>query len=92
MNKTELIKHLSKQTSLPQSDCQKVTNAFMQALTEELANGNQLMLQGFGTFSPWEQSERLGRNPRNGTACVIRPRTSVKFHPGKGLLESLNSK
>lgn len=92
MNKKELIKHLSEQTLLPQSDCQKVTNAFMEALTKELANGNQLMLQGFGTFSPWEQSERLGRNPRNGAACVIRPRTSVKFHPGKGLLESLNSK
>ena len=30
-----------------------------------------------------------GRNPRTGELVPIHPRTSVKFHPGKFLLEAL---
>lgn len=39
----------------------------------------------------WEQTERIGRNPRNGVAYMIRARRSVKFKPGKLLLKRLNA-
>ena len=48
------------------------------------------MLLGFGTLSAWEQTERIGRNPKNGVAYMIRARKSVKFKPGKLLLKQLN--
>ena len=35
-------------------------------------------------------TKRSGRNPRTGVPCVIEARTSVKFKPGKFLLEALN--
>ena len=46
---------------------------------------------GFGTLSAWEQTERIGRNPKNGVAYMIRARKSVKFKPGKLLLKQLNA-
>ena len=59
--------------------------------TEALESDGSLMLLGFGTFSAWEQTERIGRNPRNGVAYMIRARRSVKFKPGKLLLKRLNA-
>ena len=38
----------------------------------------------------WEETERIGRNPKNGVAYMIRARKSVKFKPGKLLLKQLN--
>lgn len=90
MNKRELIDKLSQRLHTPKSRCEDYLNAHIAILGDELENGGEIMLQGFGSFSPWPQTERPGRNPRNGEACLIRPRTSVKFRPGKLLLEQLN--
>ncbi|WP_321572012.1 HU family DNA-binding protein, partial [Parabacteroides goldsteinii] len=35
--------------------------------------------------------EREGRNPRTGETVPILPRRSVKFRPGKMLLQKLNT-
>lgn len=42
------------------------------------------------SFHLWMQSEREGRNPKTGEKCMIRSRSSVKFKPGKKMLENLN--
>lgn len=92
MNKLELIKSLSARTSFPETSCRKILDAFADVLGETLNDNSTVMLQGFGTFHPWHQVERLGRNPRTGESCNIRSRTSVKFKPGKSLLKALNSR
>lgn len=91
MNKTELAKCLAERMSITQSSSRCFLNALEEVLTGELRQNGSVMLQGFGTFTPWEQTERPGRNPRTGTPCAIRARTSVKFKPGKNLLEVLNT-
>ena len=59
-------------------------------MADELSKDGSIMLQGFGSFSSWKQTERLGRNPCTGISVLIKPRTSVKFRPGKELLQLLN--
>lgn len=72
-------------------ECNRFLIAWEDLVSERLQKNESLMLQGFGSFSCWKQTERLGRNPRTGETCLIRPRTSVKFKPGKQLLGKLNS-
>lgn len=91
MNKHDLIIALSERLSLPQTECLRIVNAWQQVLEERLVENDRIILQGFGTFSPWVQVERDGRNPRTGEPCVIAPRISVKFKPGKYLLQALNA-
>lgn len=91
MNKRELIDKLSLRLDIPKNRCEKYLNTHIAILSEELEEGREIMLQGFGAFSPWSQTERPGRNPRNGNPCMIRPRTSVKFKPGKLLLSQINT-
>lgn len=90
MNKKDLIDELSSRLHITKKECLEYVNTNIAILAEKLSDGNEITLQGFGSFNPWPQTERPGRNPRNGKACMIRSRTSVKFKPGKQLLEKMN--
>lgn len=90
MNKTDLIIELSSRMHVTRSQSKEFIETFQTLLSEALKKEG-VILQGFGGFERWNQSERAGRNPRNGVACTIKSRTSVKFKPGKHLLEFLNS-
>ena len=91
MNKADIVKSLSIHTSLPEITCRKVLDALMVTMEEGLSKGDGIVLQGFGTFRPWQQCSRPGRNPRNGEACLIAPRISVRFKAGKNLLKVMNN-
>lgn len=90
MNKAEFKKQLATRLSLPQYVTNDIIDACTEIIARSLKEGDPVALQGFGVFTPWQQTERLGRNPRTGVDCMIAPRTSVKFKPGKFLLEKLN--
>lgn len=91
MNKAELVNELAEKMHITQSLSRKFINTFEEVLTGTIKQDIPVMLQGFGTFTPWAQAKREGRNPRTGKNCVIPARTSVKFKPGKFLLKELNS-
>lgn len=91
MNKTDLVNELAAKLNVPQYQSRQFVTAFQEVLAETLKRDKPIALQGFGSFEPWSQSERPGRNPRTGNPCMIASRTSVKFKPGKFLLEALNS-
>ena len=91
MNKADLVNQLAEKMQITQSQSRQFLNTFQEVLAEAIKRISPVMLQGFGTFTPWVQTEREGRNPRTGITCVIPARTSVKFKPGKFLLKDLNS-
>lgn len=90
MNKNNLINILAAKLNITRTASKQYLEAFEETLGEALEEGEPVALQGFGTLSPWQQTGRPGRNPKTGVACMIAPRRSVKFKPGKGLLEKLN--
>lgn len=90
MNKQELINRMCELSDLKKGDANKFFTLLEKVLSEELRKGNHICLQNFGTFSPWPQTARAGRNPRTGASCLIPPRLSVKFKPGKRMTEILN--
>lgn len=92
MNKSDLVKILSGKMAVSHRDALYLIDIFTQSLTEMLEEGESLQLQGFGTFSLWKQTERVGRNPKTGEVYLIPPRSSVKFKPGKNLLKDLNGR
>lgn len=91
MNKSTLAQQVAKRMSMTKGESLRFINTLEEILAFELKQNNIITLQGFGSFVPWEQTERPGRNPRTGRPYLIRSRTSVKFKPSKLLLELLNS-
>lgn len=92
MNRKDLVRVMADKLSVTQVEAGRFVAAWEDTLKDALVDESSLVLTGFGTFCAWRQSERVGRNPKNGVNCTIRPRTSVKFKPGKYLLEKMNRK
>ncbi len=90
MNKTEFTKKLASRLSVSVKEAQQFMNVYQDILGEAILEEGHMVCQGFGTFSLWQQTERMGRNPRTGTEVLISARNSIKFKPGKELLEILN--
>lgn len=92
MNKIELAKEIASRMSITVTMTLQFLDTMSDVVGETLSHNETVLLQNFGHFMPWEQSERMGRNPRTGEECVIAKRWSAKFKPGKGLIDTLNPK
>ena len=89
MNKAELIEALADKTGLQKQEAKKVLDAYIEIVTERMSENEEIVLVGFGTLIPRPQTQRLARNPKTGTPVMIPARTTVKFKPGKFLLEAM---
>jgi DNA-binding protein HU-beta len=89
MNKTELVKAVSKQAEMTQKDAAKVVDALFETISNTLAKEEKIQLIGFGTFEVRERSARKGRNPQTGEEIDIAASKVPAFKPGKELKEAV---
>lgn len=89
MNKAELVNVIAEKAGMTKVDAKKALEAFIDATTEALHQGERISLVGFGTFSTSKHPARKGRNPRTGNEIVIAERTVVKFKAGAELTKGL---
>lgn len=90
MNKGELVGKLAEETGLPKKDAQKFTDAMVSVITNELASGGEVAIQGFGKFSVADRAARPGRNPKTGEKIQIPAKKAPKFSPGKEFETAVN--
>ena len=90
MNKAELIVELAEKAGLKKQKAKKDLEAYMENVTEKMSQNEEISIVGFGTLLPRPQNSCLARNPKTGTPVQIPARTTVKFKPGKFLLEAMN--
>jgi DNA-binding protein HU-beta len=83
MNKSQLIEQIASVAELSKAQAERALNAFLGSVTEELADGEQVALVGFGTFSVSDRAARTGRNPQTGAAIEIAAAKAPKFKPLK---------
>ena len=89
MNKAQLIDAIAEKAGLTKADSKKALDAFIEATTDALKNGDRVALIGFGSFSVSTRSARTGRNPQTGAPIKIDEKKVVKFKPGAELTESV---
>lgn len=85
MNKSELIDAIAAGSGLSKADAKKALDAFVGAVTGELAKGEKIALVGFGTFSVSERAARTGINPATKQQITIPAKKVVKFKAGAEL-------
>jgi DNA-binding protein HU-beta len=83
MNKGELVDAVAAKANVTKKQADQIISAFLEVVTEAVANGEKVTLVGFGSFERRERSEREGRNPKTNEPMTI-PATKVPgFSPGK---------
>ena len=90
INKPELIDKVSKATRISKHDTEEVINHLILEIENVIADGNDVLIKGFGTFSVYESSPRKGRNIHTGEAVDIPAKKRLKFTPGDELSRKIN--
>ena len=88
MNKTELIEAIATRSKTTKAQTTAMLNGLLEVIQENMTNGNDVQLVGFGTFSVTERAGREGRNPSTGETMTISAKKVVKFKPGKALSDA----
>lgn len=91
MNKNDLISKVADATDFSKADSQKAIDALLDAVSDALAEGDEVRLVNFGTFLVVKRKATEGRNPRTGAPIKIPASKQPKFRPGKQLKDAVNS-
>lgn len=90
MNKSELVKQIAERAGLTQAQATTALQAFQTSVIDELTNGGEVALIGFGTFKVTDRAARTGRNPQTGAEIQIAASKNPTFKAGKALKEAVN--
>jgi len=85
MFKDELIEKISRKTGQPLKATGETIGAFVEVVTEALAEGKPVKLLGFGTFEVRERAATHGVNPQTHEKIEIPARKVVGFKAGTQL-------
>lgn len=69
------------------SEARRFTDAFFDALSENIAANEKIKIHNFGVFRCVQKKERAGRNPKTGEAATISARRVVNFVAGRSFKE-----
>jgi integration host factor subunit beta len=84
VTKKTLVNLISQEKEINPRDVQHVIQAFLDKMTDYLAQGHRLEFRDFGVFEIVERKQKVGRNPKRADEpIIIPPRKVVKYTPGK---------
>jgi DNA-binding protein HU-beta len=79
VNKKTLSKKLAKRTLLTQKESGQVIDTILDILLDDLKNGEEVSLVGFGKFYLYEHAERPVRNPKTQEEMTLKSYRSLRF-------------
>lgn len=91
MNKAELIEKIAVGADITKASAARALDSLLTSVTEELANGGEIALVGFGSFKVNNRSARKGRNPQTGAEIQISAAKVPSFKAGKALKDACNN-
>lgn len=88
MRKSELIAKTAKDRSVTKQEAKEALEAIISAITEELDNGGDVILDGFGKFHVIQRKGRTGKNLQ-GETYTTQDRAVPKFTPSNVLKQRI---
>lgn len=90
MNKIELCAALAEKVDISKKDAEKFVTALTDIVRDTLAEGEDVRIAGFGTYTITDRPERMGRNPKTGEPALIAASKAPKFKASAALKDALN--
>jgi len=89
MNKAKLIDEIVSKTGIKKKDAEVAVAAFIDIISETLANGEKIQIAGLGSFDVKTKAERLGRNPKTQETITIPASKYPVFSASKTLKDAI---
>jgi DNA-binding protein HU-beta len=90
LNKTTFIDAIAAETGESKAATARFLDAFIKVSGDNLAQGNDINIMGFGSLKVTERAGRTGRNPATGETIQIAASKGVRFATGAGLKAAMN--
>jgi len=91
LTKAEIVKSLNTNTNLSKERGASLVERVFELIKDELEEGRDVLISGFGKWSVKDKNPRKGRNPQTGTALMLDGRRVITFKCSRKLKETLNS-
>lgn len=91
LTKAEIVKSLNTTMNLSKEKCASLVESVFELIKDELGEGRDVLISGFGKWSVNDKNPRKGRNPQTGTALMLDGRRVITFKCSRKLKETLNS-
>lgn len=87
MNNKEFITELASKSGYINKDTSRLVSSVIDIMTQELQDGNSIVIQGFGTFEVKKKSERILVNPATKQRMLVPPKLVLTYKPSVNLKE-----
>ena len=81
MTKAEIVAEISKMTGVERERALKVIEAMMAIVKDKTANGEDIFLRGFGTFTTNDRAAKVGRLIKENKSVVVPAHKIPYFKP-----------
>ncbi|MEI6747534.1 MAG: HU family DNA-binding protein [Bacteroidales bacterium] len=92
MTKAEIVADIANKTNIEKVAVQQTVEAFMDAVKNSLAQGENVYLRGFGSFTIKRRAEKTGRNISKNTTLIIPAHSIPAFKPAKTFVSDVKHK
>ena len=90
LTKDKIVSRLQTQLGLTKQGSQQVVERLFEILKDTLANGEDLLISGYGKFSVRQKNARRGRNPQTKEALMLQARKVLVFKASGVLRKRIN--
>ena len=91
LTKDKLITRLQTQVGLDKQESRRVVERLFEIMKGTLANGENLLISGFGKFWVRQKNARRGRNPQTEESLILAARKVLVFKASGVLRERINN-
>ena len=93
LTKADLVQQVYKtQENLTKLQATEAVETLLSIMKNCLANGEDLLISGFGKFNVKDKKARRGRNPQTGAELILDARRVITFKPSGILRARINGK
>jgi integration host factor subunit alpha len=90
LTKAKLATRLQTEIGLTKPESLYYVDQVFELMKSTLADGEDLLISGFGKFFVRQKKDRLGRNPQTKEKLMLRERKVVRFRASGVLRERVN--
>jgi len=91
LTKIDIIDSIYEKLGIPKKECVSIVESIFEIIKEDLDQGNDVMISGFGKWTVKVKKKRKGRNPQTGESLMIDARKVVTFKPSQVLRGAVNN-
>ncbi len=91
MRKADLINKISDKTGIPKVDVLVTLETMFKEIKQNLAEGENIYVRGFGSFIIKKRAAKIGRNIKKNIAVSIPEHFIPAFKPAKEFVQEIKS-